>query len=184
MKIFFATLITSTFLFTASGYAQVREVGLRTNGFSDLGMIYKRQISENTYRRYRAAVGNLSANVEGSSTLFSLYAGGAYGKEKRRGLTEKLQAVYGTEIIATMSVTSGSIASTTSPGARYNVVSPTIGVALVLGAQYNFSPRWYVSTELLPSLTVGGLFTEGTSRYSVNAGFNSSNVGITGAYWF
>ncbi|QKZ15586.1 hypothetical protein [Spirosoma sp. KUDC1026] len=54
MKTFFAALLVSIFLFTASGYTQdslirVREISLQTDGFNILCRLYKKQISENTY---------------------------------------------------------------------------------------------------------------------------------------
>jgi hypothetical protein len=191
MKKFFAALVASILLFTASGYAQdsltrVREVGLRTDGFNNLGMIYKKQVSENTYRRYRAAIGNVSATFQERLITVGLVAGGAIGKEKRKNLTEKLQAVYGTEFIANVNITSVTVGPNNLASDRdsYHIINPSVGIGLVLGAQYNFTPKWYVSTELNPSLTVNGVFSQGTSAYNVNAGFSSSSVGITGAYRF
>ena len=71
MKLFL-TLFLSGLLLTATLFAQdapSREIGLRLTDFNSFGLIYKKQIRENTYRRYRLAFGNLSANFIQSNTL-------------------------------------------------------------------------------------------------------------------
>ncbi|GAB3986523.1 hypothetical protein GCM10028807_04130 [Spirosoma daeguense] len=196
MKNFFSILLLGFFLAT-SVFAQdapKREIGLRTSDFNNIGMIYKKELRENTYRRYRFALGNLSANFSRSTTLLGLGVGGAIGREKRRNLNDKLQFVYGTELIAsvnlyssnrgTITIDNGNGGTTTYTGSDLLVVTPSLGVGFVLGAQYNFNSRWYVSAELIPSITASGTFGNGNAVYSVNAGFTSSSVGITGAYRF
>lgn len=116
------------------------------------------------------------------------------GKEKRRPLSDKLQFVYGTELIAsvnlnstnsgTLTIDNGAGGTTTYTGSSILVVTPTIGIGFVLGAQYNFNPRWYLSAELIPSITASGAFGAGTSIYNFQAGINSSSAGLTGAYRF
>ncbi|SOD93324.1 hypothetical protein [Spirosoma fluviale] len=196
MKLF-SILLVAGLLITSSLQAQdspAREIGLRATGFDSFGLIYKKQLKENTYRRYRLAFGNLGANFVRSNTLFSFSAGGAMGKEKRRDLSDKLQFIYGTELIAsvslnstttgTLSVDNGAGGTTIYTGSNILVVTPTVGIGFVLGAQYNFNPRWYISAELIPSVTASGAFGNGTSVYSIQAGFNSGSAGITGAYRF
>ncbi|GAB4008677.1 hypothetical protein GCM10028808_15380 [Spirosoma migulaei] len=182
---------------TSSVYAQnapTREIGLRISSFDNIGLIYKKQLSENTYRRYRLAFGNLSANFIGSNSLIGFSAGGAIGKEKRRPINDKLQFVYGTELIASiglnssstgnLTISDGNGGTTTYTGSNLLIVTPSVGVGFVLGAQYNFNPKWYLSAELIPSITASGSFGNGSSLYSFQAGFNSSSAGITGAYRF
>lgn len=196
MKLFSVILATGL-LITSSLYAQdapSREVGLRASNFDSFGLIYKKQLSENTYRRYRLAFGNLSANFVQRATQIGFSVGGAIGKEKRRPLSDKLQFVYGTELLVGVSLnssTSGSLTVdngsggvTTITGSNLLVVAPSVGIGFVLGAQYNFNPRWYISAELIPSITASGVFGNDTPLYSVQAGFNSSSAGITGAYRF
>ncbi|GAB3689932.1 hypothetical protein GCM10027592_06840 [Spirosoma flavus] len=196
MKTFFSILFVSV-LVTTSVSAQdapTREIGLRISNFESIGMIYKKQIRENTFRRYRLAFGNLTANFNRNTSLFGFSAGGAVGKEKRRSVSDKLQFVYGTELIATINLYSsnngtvtidnGNGGTTTYTGNNLFLASPSIGIGFVLGAQYNFNPRWYLSAELIPSITANGVFGNGASLYTINASFNSGTAGITGAYRF
>ena len=196
MKLFL-TLSLSGLLLTSTLFAQdapSREIGLRLTDFNSFGLIYKKQIRENTYRRYRLAFGNLSANFIQTNTLIGFSVGGAAGKEKRRPISDKLQFIYGTELIASLSLNSsntgsltvsdGTGASTTYTGSSLLFVTPSVGVGFVLGAQYNLNPRWYVSAELIPSITASSSFGGGTALYRFQAGFNSSSAGLTGAYQF
>lgn len=171
-----------------------REIGVRTNSFNNFGLIYKKQIRENTYRRYRLAFGNINANFLRNNTLIGFSAGGAVGKEKRRSITDKLQFIYGTELIASIGLTSsssgtitvdnGNGGSTNYSGNKLLIVTPTVGIGFVLGAQYNVNQRWYVSAELIPSVSASGTFAQGGSLFTVQAGFNSSSAGLTAAYRF
>ena len=116
------------------------------------------------------------------------------GKERRRSINDKLQFIYGTELIAsvafssassgTITVDNGNGGTYTSTGSSVSLVTPSIGIGFVLGAQYNINPRWYVSAELIPSITATGIFGSGSALYNLQAGFNSSSAGITGAYRF
>ncbi|QMW02918.1 hypothetical protein [Spirosoma foliorum] len=195
----FIYLLSAVLLLTTSSlHAQdttKHEIGLRISGFSNIGFIYKKKLSENTYRRYRLAFGNLNANFHDSSMLlFGFSAGGAMGKEKRRAINDKLQFVYGTELIASISLNSSSTGNltiedgnggtTTYKGSDLLIVTPSVGIGFVLGAQYNFNPRWYISAELIPSITASSSFGSGSALYSFQAGFNSSSAGVTGAYRF
>lgn len=196
MKIFSFSLAVSLLLSSVI-YAQdapTKEIGLRSTNLNSLGFIYKKKLSENTYRRYRLAFGNLNANFTGSNTQVGFSAGGAMGKEKRRSINDKLQFIYGTEFIAsvafnsassgTVTIDNGNGRTSTYTGFNDLLVLPSIGIGFVLGAQYNINPRWYVSAELIPSITATGVFGGGSTLYNLQAGFNSSSAGITGAYRF
>lgn len=192
------TLFLPSLLLASAVHAQDgppnQEIGLRLTDFNSFGLIYKKQVDENTYRRYRLAFGNLSANYIQNNTLIGFSVGGAAGKEKRRPINDKLQFVYGTELIASLSlnfsntgsltVNDGTGASTTYTGSSVFIVTPSVGVGFVLGAQYNLTSRWYVSAELIPAITASGSFGNGTALYRLQAGFNSSSAGLTGAYRF
>ena len=191
---FSASLLTN--LFTQAQDAPRREIGLRTTlaDLTNLGFIYKKQITENTYRRYRLAVGGLSINVINNSTQAGFSAGGAIGMEKRRPLDDRLKFIYGTELIGNISVVSasggtttidnGNGSTTTINGPGRTLITPSIGIGFVLGAQYDLSPKWYINAEIIPSITANGTFGSGVSIYGLQANFNSSSVGLTGAYKF
>lgn len=136
----------------------------------------------------------MGVNVINNETQDSFSVGGAVGREKRRSLDNRLQFIYDIEFIGNLGVVSltagtttidnGNGSTTTVTGSSRTLFTPSLGVGFVLGVQYNISPKWYVSAELIPTLTASGTFGTGVSIYGFQAGFNSSNVGVTGAYRF
>ena len=184
-------------LVSSSTFAQdaaTHEIGLRTSDFGSIGLVYKKQLRENTYRRYRLAFGNLTTNFVNSTSAISFSVGGAIGKEKRRNVSDKLQFIYGLEFIPSVGFTStnsgnltvdnGNGSTLTYKGSTITLVMPSVGLGFVLGAQYNINPKWYISAELIPTITASGTFGNSNSIYSFQAGFTSSSAGITGAYRF
>lgn len=171
-----------------------REIGLRTNGFNDLGFVYKKQKSENVYRRYRLAVGNLGVGVINNSGVINFSVSGAIGKEKRKTINDRFQVVYGTEFIprlsilhssaGTVSINDGTVGEVSVTGSNLTLLSTSLGIGFVIGAQYNISPKWYVSAEVVPTVSLNGTFGSGVTIYGLNAAFTSSNVGLTGMYRF
>ncbi|WP_420152836.1 hypothetical protein [Siphonobacter sp.] len=171
-----------------------REIGLRTNGFNDLGFVYKKQKSENVYKRYRLAFGNLGLGIVNGSSLVNFSVGGAIGKEKRKSINDRFQVVYGTEFIprlsilhssaGTANINDGTVGEVSVTGSNLTLLSASLGLGFVLGAQYNISPKWYVSAEIVPTVSLNGTFGSGITIYSLNAAFTSSNVGLTGMYRF
>ncbi|PQA60638.1 hypothetical protein [Siphonobacter curvatus] len=171
-----------------------REIGLRTNGFNDLGFVYKKQKSENVYKRYRLAFGNLGLGIVNGSSLVNLSVGGAIGKEKRKSINDRFQVVYGTEFIprltvshspgGNVSVDDGTFGKITITGSGNLLLNTSLGIGFMIGAQYNISPKWYVSAEVVPTVSLNGTFGSGVTIYGLNAAFTSSNVGLTGMYRF
>ncbi len=171
-----------------------REIGLRTNGFNDLGFVYKKQKSENVYKRYRLAFGNLGLGIVNGSSLVNFSVGGAIGKEKRKSINDRFQVVYGTEFIprlsilhssaGTANINDGTVGEVSVTGSNLTLLSTSLGLGFVLGAQYNISPKWYISAEIVATVSLNGTFGRGITIYGLNAAFTSSNVGLTGMYRF
>ncbi|OZI08072.1 hypothetical protein BWI93_11235 [Siphonobacter sp. BAB-5385] len=196
MKRIFLTC-AALFVSLSAAFSQdvpTREIGLRTNGFNDLGFVYKKQKSENVYKRYRLAFGNLGLGIVNGSSLVNFSVGGAIGKEKRKSINDRFQVVYGTEFIprltvihspgGNVSVNDGTMGSITITNAGNLLLNTSLGIGFVLGAQYNISPKWYVSAEIVPTVSLNGTFGSGITIYGLNAAFTSSNVGLTGMYRF
>ncbi len=164
-----------------------REIGLRSSVDNPLsaGFIYKKQLAENHYRRYRLGFANATINVQSPypSNRFSL--GTAIGTEFRKSLDDRLQFIHGPEISLSLSIASAREFNSTTPE-NYTLFSPQLGFGYVLGVQYNFSSKWYVSLEAIPSISVSTTygFPMATPVYAIYADFNSHNVGLTGAYRF
>ena len=115
-------------------------------------------------------------------------------REKRKPLDDRLSFIYGTEFISgigivsassgTVTIDNGNGSTTTFNGASVTLFSPSVGIGFVLGVLYDIKPNWYISAEIIPSVTANGTFGSGVSIYGLQANFNSSSVGITGAYRF
>jgi hypothetical protein len=153
-----------------------REIGIRFSGLNDFGFIYKKSADGLKYKRYRLATSNLGIRLN-DETRINFYLSYARGIEKRKNVTNQLKFIHGWE-----------------PGVNLSLVYSedltfgTIGIFLgyVLGFQYDFSDKFYVNIEAIPSLAL-------TTNYSdedfsedvlINAGFNSSAAALTLAYKF
>ena len=122
--LFFLLLTSSFSILTAqsepSTEMRKREIGLRLNGLDNFGVIYKYQINENKYRRFRLASGNISVqntsitSVE-SSFFFSV------GSEKRIPISDKAQLIHGPEFNGGFTLRNNQNTTTfiLSPGASY-----------------------------------------------------------------
>lgn len=186
--------ILSTFSVQAQDIPR-REIGLRTSpaDLTNVGFIYKKQLSENTYRRYRLAIGNLGVGTTGNEDVqVNFGVSTAIGREKRKPLDDRLKFVYGPEFVGSLNIVSTGGGTTTINNGNGTItvdgsgviVAPSIGLGYVLGAQYDINPKWYISAEIIPTVSLYGIFGEGASVFGLQAGFNSSSVGITGAYKF
>ena len=175
--------------------ASKREIGLRTSpaDLTNVGFIYKKQIAENTYRRYRLAVGNLGVGTTGNEDVqVNFGVSTAIGREKRRPLDDRLKFIYGPEFVGSLNIVATGAGTTTINTGNGTItvdgsgvlIAPSVGLGYVLGAQYDINPKWYISAEIIPTVSLYGIFGEDASVFGLQAGFNSSSVGITGAYKF
>ncbi|MCY7329740.1 MAG: hypothetical protein LH618_14400, partial [Saprospiraceae bacterium] len=125
-------------LFTASFsnlHAQTdgkkREVGVQFSGFNFDGFtafnaLYRKQKSENVYRRIRATFGNISLLTAGEG-IVSFNAGLAIGREKRRTLDRKLEFYRGPEFSASLGLLAGEVLN--------ELATINLGFGYVLGLQ-------------------------------------------------
>ncbi|PRY28600.1 hypothetical protein CLV58_12815 [Spirosoma oryzae] len=162
-----------------------REIGLRSSLGNPLnaGFIYKKQLAENRYRRYRLGFVDATVNIKSPATLSQYTAGAAIGTEFRKDLDDRLQFIHGPEVNASLSVIAVGNANTID---QYTLVTPRIGIGYVLGVQYNFNSRWYVNLETIPGLAVEAQYgyPDSSPTYTVMANINLATVGLTGAYRF
>ena len=151
-----------------------RELGLRLTGLEDFDLIYKKSLTEDTYRRYRFFTGRLSfVNVDGSSVA-TFNAGASIGRETRRAIAERVQFVRGPEFFVSLGLTGtdDDFLATIQPGIGY-----------VLGFNYLISDRFFLGIESIPSISF--LYGNGEARViSFNAGFSSQAVALTAVYRF
>ena len=151
---------------------RTRELGLRFTGLEDFDLIYKKSLTDDTYRRYRLFSGQLSVlDLNGVSVgVFDL--GASIGKETRRTIAERVQFVRGPEFFLSLGVnsTDGVLLATIQPGFGY-----------VLGFLYQASDRFVLGIETIPSVSL--LYGNGDVRLiNFSAGFNAQAVALTAVY--
>lgn len=167
-------------LIGATGFAQTneksREVGLQFSnldlgGNNSFSAFYKKQIKENTYRRFRATAGSAGfITSDGDIDQFSIGLSLAAGREKRKQLDRKLSFYRGFEI-------QGSTNYQTINGTDF--IGLGLRGGLVFGLQHQFNEFWAINLETIPGLGVNLNGTDGNWRSSVNAGFsNQVSIGI------
>ena len=154
--------------------ARTRELGLRFTGLEDFDLIYKKSLTEDTYRRYRFFTGQLTfTNTDGVS-IGNLNLGASIGKERRSSVADRVDFIRGPEFFLSLGgvATDDDVLVTIQPGFGY-----------VLGLQYNVAERFYVGLESIPSVSI--LYGNGlTQIVALNAGFSSTFVALTAVYRF
>jgi len=189
MRLFYLLplLLIATFGTVHAQTPMKREIGLRSSLDNPLnaGFIYKKQLAENRYRRYRLGFIDATVNVQSRAILAQYGIGAAIGTEFRKDLDSRLQFVHGPEFSASLSVVAVGNSGTAD---EYTQIAPRLGIGYVLGVQYNINSQWYVNMETIPALSIGAQYTYGYQNpapvYTISANLNLATVGLTGAYRF
>lgn len=153
-----------------------REVGLRLSRFDDFDFIYKKQIEEGRYKRFRLLLSNFQFRRANNTNIFSASIGGAIGWENRRIIADKVQFIHGFEPFL--------ILNTTATEDLSNLGVNT-GLGYVLGFQLMATEHFYVALEAIPAIRVA--FNSGDTvpdSFSASADFNSNAVSLTLVYRF
>lgn len=178
MKKWFLSLLLFSLFVLPSLQAQDRnhELGLRLSGLQSFDFIYKKSDNGTKFKRYRLAVANLGGVIS-ENYRFNFNVAYAQGVEKRKNIGKKVQFIHGWEPGIFLSAYMND-----------EVYEGNAGIFLgyVLGFQYNISENFYINVESIPSLTIGGVFSDNDDSSGVlfNAGFNSNAVALTLAYTF
>lgn len=176
---FFLIAISSTaFAQTSRG---PEEIGLRLSTFENFDFIYKKELSQEVYRRVRFLSTNLQFFTVNEQTLVNFNVGAAIGKEKRVRLTEKLKFHHGLEpgVIIGLS----NFQDNNFTGRTNFSINPFLGY--VLGFQLAVSDRFLLGIETIPSVNIGlNVVQGGGSSFRFNAGFDSNAIALTGVYRF
>ena len=171
--VLFFTLTTLSFsLLHAQSAGKKREVGIQLDGinfagFNNFSGFYKKQLSENKYRRIRFFSGNLFTGIVGEDDFrFNFAVGAAIGREKRRALDTRLEFFSGPEFFFNLGFQSL---------ADNNSFSLFPGVGYVLGLQHSFNERWAINIETIPSVGVGVVLLPGDNdQLNLNANITNS----------
>lgn len=175
---FLITANTTAFAQTSRG---PEEIGLRLSSFENFDFIYKKELSQEVYRRVRFLTTNLQFVTANERALVNFNVGAAIGKEKRVRLAEKLKFHHGLEPGVIIGLSNFQDNNFTG---RTNVsINPFLGY--VLGFQLAVSDRFVLGIETIPSVGVGLNVIQGEgSSFRFNAGFNSNAIALTGVYRF
>lgn len=170
--VLFAACLFFTFNLTAQTGA--KELGIRFTSLDRYDLLYKKEVGENTYRRYGLAFLNISYINSDGFDAGSLNIGGSIGRERRRQLSDRVNFAHGLQLSL-----SGGIA-----GAGDNLqVFVTPGLGYLLGFQYNVSDQFYIGVEVIPETSFQLTFGEITTG-ALRAGLSTSGVGLTAVYRF
>lgn len=174
-------LVLTWLVLTTTTQAQgvMRELGVRAMNINQIDLVYKKAKSDHKYLRYRMAYGGFEYQSALPMAMARGQLGLAIGLEKRRDIANRLQWVHGWEPAAHL-------------GYFYDaqrgvgVFTALAGIGYIVGFQYNFSPSFYVSAEVIPSIMANATLAggNGSNTFGVRADFRSNLAGITAAYRF
>jgi hypothetical protein len=178
MKFIQLFILLSFFTFTTiSSTAQsAREIGVSTNGFNDLGFIYKKETKLNTFIRWKGVGLNLTG-VDGRSAYnVGLTLGVA--REKRQFINDKFAFIHGL---------SGDIRMASSFILNSNIFNfnaiPSIGY--LFGIHYKILDDLYINLEMNPAFSVAiRADSLGVEVNSYSFRVNSKAIGINLMYRF
>lgn len=155
------------------------ELGLRFSGFDDFNLFYKKALDESSVRRYRIILGLASYNSNRKDVDINL--GFAVGKEKRKMIAENLYFLHGIEF--SLSLSHSNAEATVGDRNKQLFIMPRVGY--VLGFQLDFSKKYCLSAELIP--TIGGtiaMFNYSDDQLLLDAGVSSNATALSLMYRF
>ena len=120
--------------------------GIDLNGFNSFNVLYRKQKSENVYRRIRASFGDINVDNRNETTRLGFSARVNIGQEKRKLLDRKLEFYRGPEFGLGFGFSGGDV-----PDNRVNV---NASFGYVLGLQHSFNELWAVNLEAIPGIAV------------------------------
>lgn len=179
-KHLFSILIVLAFALPATAQEMTydkKELGIRLSNLDDFGMIYKRQIEENKYVRYRIGFFNVNgAFVEDNSNL-DIALAASIGFESRKAINENFDFISGPEYLANVG-----FENLLQDNSQYVI---GIRFGYVLGALWHLSDHFYVGLETIPGIGLNyNIRQEGDNTFNVNLGFNASAVALKAVYKF
>lgn len=140
--------------------------GVNFNGDNSFNVVYKKEISGNRFRRFRAAFGQLDVIYVGREIQSSLEAGIYFGVEQRKKEGDRLVFYDGWEAGAKVARLNNN-----SDFSRWTIGAE---IGYVLGLQHEFNDRWAINIETVPGIRTRFLKTRGEKLLTnVSAGFTS-----------
>lgn len=146
----------------------VRFDGINLGGDNSFSLVFKKQKSENKYRRWRAVFGNIIVEDRFSGRNALIGLGLTYGVENRRSLGDRLTFNHGFEFGTSLAARSYQNVSSWNFAAS---------AGYVLGVQYDLNKRFFVNLETIPGLAVRFADNSGDLENMIvvaDLGFNST----------
>lgn len=172
-KLFF--LLLAGFLYHTSATAQFtgeRHLAIRTNGYNEFNLLYRKQKSDYTFHRMRVGLTDFAMDLNYDDPIRTHQGvGAAYGIEWREPATNRLSLMHGPEANIFMGW-----GRTGSAKYRHSYVSNGLGIGYVLGAQYEIRDRFFIGVETIPGLSASYQRHLITEYLSLDLGFVSVAV--------
>ena len=178
MKTIISTLfiVAITALSSFSQDSPNKEIGIRFNDLNNYDLLFKKKLSDNTYRRLRIA--SIAINISGresQDTRFSFAGNIAAGIEKRKALTNRFNFIYGWEGLLGLSLNRVS---------GENSGTYRAGIGAIIGWNYKLSDQITLGVEIIPSLTYTSSFGIPDRIQTINLGYSTSSASLTATYGF
>lgn len=148
-----------------------REVGIQLSGLNfdgsnSFGGFYKKQLSENKYRRIHFFAGRMATALGNENVNASVFLAGGIGREKRKPLDSRLEFYRGPEFSMSIGYQQAN---------DQNLVTFSGGIGFVLGLQHSFSELWAIQIETIPGIRVAASFPdEGEATATLSANISNS----------
>ena len=154
-----------------------RELGVRLSNLNDFGLIYKRQVEENKFIRYRIARFTAGGTFVEDFNSFDIQLAASIGFEKRKAVNEDFDFIWGPEYIASLGFN--------DLGQDDSEVFLGVTFGYVLGALWHLSDHFYMGLETIPGIGLGyTIQQESDNIFSASLGFNASAVALKAVYKF
>jgi len=162
-----------------SGPATPQEIGLSFSGFDDFNLLYKKHNHKGFRARHRLIQGDIGYNSNNRD--FDIGLGYAYGRERDKELTDKLDFYHGPEFSIFMSYSN---ALNSIDERSYNLrVVPSFGY--ILGVNLSLSEKCYLAVEVLPALRSNFILRDGEfDAFGANISLNSNATRLAIMYRF
>jgi len=165
-----------------NGFSQAlhKEVGIRIGGSGGYSFVYKKEQSENKYKRMRLNAGKIDFSKLNDVHAYSLLASMSVGTEKRISLTNDFYIYHGWEPGLTFGFSGDS-------KLRSIRINPFVGY--IIGFMYDLNGKFFIGIETLPNMYINtniNLIEGDTANTSLSAGldFNSNLLALSLAYRF
>lgn len=170
---FSASSQTQTPITLESGNA----IGLRFFNTQDFGLMYKKQIAPQTYRRYTLAFLRSDFSHESSFSRYQFSTGLNVGKEKHKSISKSFDFYHGPEY--------GFSTGFNGSSESFDAFQLSLNWGYIIGTEYKIKNTYSISLELTPRLGASYRYQpRDPDQLSVYSNFNMSSVAINFQFYF